>query len=336
MLIGLHTSAVATGRPRSGAEAPDPAPAAAPVFTAGPVVAGTGTIGTLLVVSAQATGAPAPLLSFQWRRDGVPIPGAGGPAYEPTPEDDRAEIHCRVSATNSAGQVSADSPAVIARHVAPVAGQMGDWAFAQGTGARTINSAAAFTGAALSYALTGPAAVAIDAGTGLVTVSTDQTFDPAPVTVSAQNSGGAAEITFTVAVLAADTDEETATVISFDTLSRRFDETTARFDGSVALAAAGFDSTVLRFDSDAARFDGFVPDAAPATGFDSTALRFDMTAVRFDGTYFAAAPVTTRFDSAAILFDSTSDRFDAAEITPDGGAEDAPAVTQTPSYEEAA
>lgn len=335
MLIGLPTSAAATGRPRGGGMTPDPAPAVAPAFTAVPALSGPGTIGTLLVVQATATGTPAPLMSFQWRRDGAAIPGAGGPAYEPGPEDDLAAIHCRVTATNGAGQASADSAPVIARHAAPVAGQMGDWVFAQGTGDRTINAAAALFGAALNFSLTGPAGVAVDAATGLVTVPTDAVLGPAPVTVVAQNSGGTAEIAFTVAVMAADPDEEPENVIRFDSIARSFDATTARFDGATALAAAGFDSTVLRFDSATARFDGFVPDAAPAAGFDSTAIRFDMTAVRFDGAQFAPVPVTARFDGDAIFLDSTDHRFDAAAVSTDEGAA-APSFSLTHSYDEAA
>ena len=144
----------------------------APDFAVPPDMSGTGTIGTLLVVSAEVTGTQTPLLSFRWLRDGAPIAGAGGPTYAPTDADDLAAIRCRVTLTDSAGSGSADTPGIIARHAAPRALGLADRAVGQGRGARSINAAEGFEGAGLTFALNGPSDPGIDPAIGVVTVPT--------------------------------------------------------------------------------------------------------------------------------------------------------------------
>ena len=319
MLIGMPTSAAASGFPRRGGGKPAPGPATAPEFVAPPELSGAGTIGTLLVVSAEVTGDPAPLLSFRWLRDGAPIAGAGGPAYAPEDADDLAAIRCRVTATNSAGSVSADSPGVIARQAAPVALGLDDRSFVQGTGVQTIAAAEGFGGRGLTFALAGPPGLGIDPATGIVTVSTAEPLGPAAVTVRATSSGGAAETSFTLAVLVADPETEDDNVIRFDTNARRFDSTSARFDAAVA------------------PIDKDPGDAAPTGRFDSKLLRFDMNAIGFDVAKdtLPPAPAVARFDAGTLRFDADTLRFDAPAIPTDDEG-NASSFSQPRTYDEAA
>jgi hypothetical protein len=310
MFIGLPISAAASGLPRRRARPGSDAPVA-PDFAAPPDVLGTGTIGKLLIVSAEVTGTPTPLLSYRWLRDGAPISGAGGPAYAPTDADDLAALCCRVTATNETGSTSAESPRVIARHATPVALGLADRAFGQGSGARSLNAAEGFVGAGLTFALIGPPDIGIDPATGVVTVPTAEPLGPATVTVRATSSGGVAETSFTLAVLAAQPETEDDNVIRFDTNARRFDSTTARFDHGRQ-------------------------NAASTDRFDSKLLRFDMNGIRFDGEQVAPAPppAIARFDAATLRFDANTLRFDAAAISTGDGENASSHSPQT--YHEAA
>jgi hypothetical protein len=160
MLIGLPTSAAASGFTVRGSGKPASGPAVAPEFVELPELSGAGTIDTLLFLATEVTGDPTPLVSFRWLRDGMPIPGAGGPAYAPSQTDDLATIRCRVTAANDAGSISAESSGIIARHAAPIALFLADRVFEQGSGAQTIDAGAGFKGAGLSFALTGPPGLA--------------------------------------------------------------------------------------------------------------------------------------------------------------------------------
>ena len=333
MMIGLPSAPVA-GVPARGRGRPGQG-GVAPICTAMPALSGAGRVGALLIVSVEVEGDPAPLLSFRWLRDGAPIPGAGGPGYAPVTADDLAAIHCRVTATNSVGSVSAESAEVVVREDAPVVLGLADHSFLQGDGVQTIAAAEGFEGAALLFTLSGPAGLGIDPTIGALTVPTAAPLGPVIVTIRASNSGGAADVSFTLAVLARGPEPKGDNVIRFDTVARRFDSTTARFDGATAMAVASFDSTVLRFDGTAARFDGFVPDAAPAGGFDSSLLRFDMSGVRFDGAQFAPPAGGARFDADMLSFDLDTLRFDAAILSTDAGNV-APAVSFPHTYDEAA
>jgi hypothetical protein len=93
-----------------------------PQNTTAPSITGTGVEGQTLTCDPGAwTGSPS--LSFEWLRDGVPIPSATGPAYVLTAEDVGRQITCRVTATNGAGSGQAtSSPVTPAAKPAPPAG----------------------------------------------------------------------------------------------------------------------------------------------------------------------------------------------------------------------
>ena len=72
--------------------------------------AGSGQIGAAVSVDAGVwSGKPAPATAFQWRRDGVDIAGATGASYTPVAADDRTALSCRVTASNAAGEASAET-----------------------------------------------------------------------------------------------------------------------------------------------------------------------------------------------------------------------------------
>jgi hypothetical protein len=86
--------------------------AAAPLAVAAPQVTGAAGVGGVLSCSPGAW-AGASSLTWQWLRDGAPIPGATGTAYAPTPADVGAAIACRVLATSGGGASAAVSAAVV-------------------------------------------------------------------------------------------------------------------------------------------------------------------------------------------------------------------------------
>ena len=98
-------------------------PAAAlipPLLLLTPALAGTGKVGSEVVVTPGVWGGvPAPELAVQWCRDGAEIPGATGPVYVPGPADDRVRLTCRVSAASLAGTAQAETAALAITHVAP-------------------------------------------------------------------------------------------------------------------------------------------------------------------------------------------------------------------------
>lgn len=86
---------------------------AAPVNTAAPAISGSSHVGGTLSVSPGAwSGHPAPVLAYQWRKNGANIPGATSGSYVAVPGDAGATISCLVTATNAAGTASAASAGV--------------------------------------------------------------------------------------------------------------------------------------------------------------------------------------------------------------------------------
>ena len=76
----------------------------APALVTPPVITGTPVLGNELVCDGgQWAGYPAPVLTYQWLRDGVQIPGATSDSYITTLDDLGAEIECAVLATNYLG-----------------------------------------------------------------------------------------------------------------------------------------------------------------------------------------------------------------------------------------
>lgn len=58
------------------------------------------------------SGNPAPTFTYQWLRNGVEISGATSSVYEIVEDDIGANLSCRVTATNSSGNISAVSNAI--------------------------------------------------------------------------------------------------------------------------------------------------------------------------------------------------------------------------------
>jgi hypothetical protein len=107
-----------------------------------------------------------------------------------------------VTAT-TAGGTSRFRVSMLAEVAAPaVIGTLPDVSYVQGSGVKTVAAAAAFSGADLRYAVTGPEGVAIDAG-GVVSIPTTALMAAAEITVTATNPGGSAATGFKVTVAAA-------------------------------------------------------------------------------------------------------------------------------------
>jgi PKD repeat protein len=175
----------------------------APALLAAPVLVGSGLIGAAVSVDpGQWGGVPAPALALQWLIDGVEIPGAVAAGYLPQPSDDTRALACRVTASNPAGSALAVTPPVAVARAAPAAtGQLPDLVLDAGAAPGTVAAAAAFEGAALTFAVNGRGAT-IDSATGLVTIATGAIFDGERITVTASNSGGSATSDFLATVRA--------------------------------------------------------------------------------------------------------------------------------------
>jgi hypothetical protein len=92
----------------------EPGPATAPANTALPVVSGTPTVGdTLSCSSGSWTGHPAPTFTYEWLRDGIPIPGATASTYVTQSADEGRSVACEVFAKNAAGKKRATSASVV-------------------------------------------------------------------------------------------------------------------------------------------------------------------------------------------------------------------------------
>ena len=183
-----------------GLEPAPPLPVA-PGLIAAPALAGIGRIGDAIVLDPGAwSGEPAPTLAFAWLRDGAPIPGATGTVYTPGPEDDRAALVARVTATNSAGSRAAETAPLGVAHAAPqAAGELPDEVFDEDSGPQAVPTAHDFLGEDLSFSVTGAGAT-IDPRTGVLAIPTDAPVSGERVTVTASNSGGSAESAFLVTV----------------------------------------------------------------------------------------------------------------------------------------
>jgi hypothetical protein len=113
-------------------------------------------------------------------------------------------VEVNVTATNTEGTMTsvfkvAVTPSGVAAPVA--ANGLADVTAAQGTGPVFVDAAADFTGADLVYSIKG-AGAAIDAATGRVTIATATLVSGETVTVTAENSAGAATSAFLVTVAA--------------------------------------------------------------------------------------------------------------------------------------
>ena len=166
-----------------------------PVCTRPPALAGApegkGVIGTPLTLDPGAwEGVPAPELAIAWLLDGAAVEGAAGTSYTPVAADDGKRLSARVTATNAAGEASAETAARAIVHAAPtVVAPLADLGLFVGDAPAVVEAAAAFAGNALVFAVEGGGAT-VDAK-GRVSVPATAAGS-ATVTVTATNSGGSA------------------------------------------------------------------------------------------------------------------------------------------------
>jgi hypothetical protein len=177
--------------------------AVAPTLVAPPQLEGSGRIGeTVVVTPGDWAGVPAPELGLQWLCDDKEIAGATEAEYVPGPEDDGHALTCRVTATNTAGTLTATpEPIQVVREAPVVVDLLPDVEAVQGAAPVTVEAAAAFDGGGLVFAVAG-AGASIDAATGVISIPTDAVLEGETVAVTATNSGGSAETSFLVTVAA--------------------------------------------------------------------------------------------------------------------------------------
>ena len=174
-----------------------------PVCATRPALAGgrdgKGVIGTAVTVDPGTwKGTPAPELAIAWLLDGAVVAGAADAGYTPVAADDGKALSVRVTATNAAGQATAETTALAIVHAAPtVVGTLADVGLFAGDAAAVVEAAVAFAGNALDFAVAGGGAT-IDAK-GRVSVPATA-VGSARVTVTATNSGGSVAVSFTATV----------------------------------------------------------------------------------------------------------------------------------------
>jgi Right handed beta helix region len=170
-------------------------------FVSGPAISGTPQVGQELSCVAAVEGAKSGDISFQWLRDGRPIPGATAATYRLGAADDRTAVGCTIVALGDGGaSISAEAPAVAVTYAPPRAtGTLPDKSYTFATGDQTFGVATSFGGENLTYAVSG-AGAQIDPATGTITIPTDALLDGALVTVTASNSGGSVTRAFSVNV----------------------------------------------------------------------------------------------------------------------------------------
>jgi PKD repeat protein len=181
-----------------------PAAGVAPAMLAVPALSGPGLVGAVLRADPGVWGGvPAPVVTPRWRRNGVDVPGATALDYVPGAADDGAELRCAVTATNASGTASAVTDTVRIAYPAPVvSGAPADRVLDQGPGTWTLDATSAFTGAGLTFGVSGAGATA-DPATGAVSIPLGTPRAAETVTVTAMNSGGSASVSFAVTVTAA-------------------------------------------------------------------------------------------------------------------------------------
>ena len=170
-------------------------------FAHPPVLDATPRIGRRLSVRVQTEGRPAPRLSYQWCRNGSPIPGATAAHFTPRAEDDLATLSCRVAAVNRLGRSAAETGAQLVCDDPPEAiGTLGLEILDKDSGDQHLPAARVFAGARLIFSASGPESMRIDPQSGLLTIATDRVRDGDTVRVVARNSGGTAESVLMVAI----------------------------------------------------------------------------------------------------------------------------------------
>ena len=173
-----------------------------PAVVTAPALSGTGRIGAPVTVF-PGSWSGAPSLACQWLAGGVAIAGATGTSYTPVAADDRKELAVRVTATTAGGSTEALTAGLAVTRTPPVAvAALGDVVTYQGAAALVLDTARAFAGEGLGFAVAGAGAT-VQAATGRVSLPTTAVLAAAAVTVTATNSGGSATTSFKATVTAA-------------------------------------------------------------------------------------------------------------------------------------
>lgn len=139
-------------------------------------------------------------LAYQWLRDGAEIAGATAASLTLSAADDGQAISLRETATNASGSSSAVSAAVTALYAPPVALGFGDQTLLSGPSSQTIDVSAAFSGGGLRFSSSDDELFPIDPDTGIIDVDTSGALAGTSVTITASNSGGFDDVTFTITV----------------------------------------------------------------------------------------------------------------------------------------
>ncbi len=171
-----------------------------PVITTQPV-SQTITAGGNASFSVVATGDPTP--TYQWRRGGVPFPGATGSTFTLNNVPANGAGNISVVVTNPGGSVTSDTVTLVVNPVAP--------AFAAGapTTATAIQGRSFTFGVAINNTpatfsatgLAGPGGLTINADNGLIS-GVPTTLGTFPITITATNTSGHADLNLSLTVQA--------------------------------------------------------------------------------------------------------------------------------------
>jgi hypothetical protein len=171
------------------------------IMVSAPRLSGSGHVGAELTID-PGVWSGAPILELQWLINGAPVAGATAPRFTPGRELNGAVVAARVTARTAAGEAMAETAAITIVHAVPaVTGTLDDLVLAQGA-MRTVAAAAVFTGDGLRFSAEGEGA-SIDPATGELILSAAALRDAHAVTVTAENSGGLAQASFALTVIAA-------------------------------------------------------------------------------------------------------------------------------------
>ena len=211
---------------------------------------------TLTAGGTDYSGATPSGFTYQWKTlESGAIAGATQATYAPVAAlYDNETLYCTVT---PAGYPAKDTPSARIRQVPPVAaGALWDEILDLGSGPELYDVAGDFTGAALTFSVTGPG-TSINSATGRLTIQSTSPVAGATVTVAAVNSGGTAQSSFTLTVEDADIgpgpdigqpilddilDEISFTVDVDSTVYWRRDATGTNPTADMVIAGGGFDS----------------------------------------------------------------------------------------------
>lgn len=163
-------------------------------------------IGTpLTAISCTVSGATITGSTWQWLRNGSPIPLATSQTYTPVAGDDLTTISVRQTLTLSAGSLGpVTSIGFPVQYLAPtLVGSLTAQNFTLSSGVQTYASAGAFSATPGAYTISpGVTGVTISSTTGLVSIDTNTTgpMGGVPFAVNKSNSGGTVSTSFLISV----------------------------------------------------------------------------------------------------------------------------------------